>query len=419
MIFKPFKKQKEFLKDKHRIRCLFAAKRGGKSEACYIDTIIKADQQPGYVDNEKDPYLMAILAPTQDMLTKLVWPKFRSFADHMCKRFVQKPDIFEFENGSIVYGISAEKINRMEGLKLYHVHMTEAFQMKEVALLESLARTMDTKGSIVIDGSLGPQLINPKQHWLYRTFKDNHVPDSKIWEWSTLDNPFVDPEEIQRQKEFLDPVTFRSMYEINWDTMPTNAVYSDFSDFNVDNVHYNPSLPVTVCVDWGWAHPMAVGFFQHNPHTNTVTMIDEIFGSKIQLDDLYTKIINKPYKINDWICDIAGNQEREQTGRSNVQHFKQSYGVRFNFKKSAVTYGIPIVRSFIKDGKGRHRFIVDKKCVHTIDGMRQYRYHEKDGIIQNENPVKENDDCVDMVRYYFTYKHDPNKPGGPIQSFAR
>jgi len=398
--FKPFKQQKEFLKDNHRIRCLFAAKRGGKSEAAYIDTIIKATNQPGY-EHGKDPYLIAIVAPTQDMLTRLVWPKFKLFADHMCKRFVSKPDVFEFENGSVIYGISAEKINRMEGLKLYHIHLTEAFQMKQVALLESMARTTDTKGSITIDGSLGPQLINPKQHWLYQMFKDKTFPDAKVWEWTTLDNPHVDKEEIERQKQVLDPTTFRSMYEIVWDTIPINAVYHEFSDFNVmDNYVYNPALPTYVAIDWGWAHPMAVGFFQVDARKDTVYLFDEIVSSKLKIDTLYDMIMAKPYNITDWCCDIVGNQEREQTGRSNIKVFEDK-GIEFKKRRTAVTYGIPIVRSYIKNSKGRARFFISKNCTKSVDGMRQYRYNEKDGIIQNENPIKLDDDAVDMIRYFF------------------
>ena len=66
-----------------------------------------------------------------------------------------------------------------------------------------------------------------------------------------------------------------------------------------------------------------------------------------------------------------------------------------------MTYGIPIVRRYIKNGKSKNKFYISKTCVKSIDGMRQYRYPEKDGIIQNENPVKLDDDACDMVRYFF------------------
>lgn len=418
MEFNPFDIQEEILLDKSRIKCLFAAKRSGKSETCYVETIMKADSQDGYDDNGRDPYLIAIVAPTQDMLTRLVWPKFRQFAKPYEGSFIKLPDTFKWKgNNTIIYGISAEKIQRMEGLKLYHIHLTEAFQMKEIALLESLARTTDTKGTITIDGSLGPQLINPKQHWLYRTFKEQDFPGARVWEWCTVDNPYIDKEEIETQRQVLDPMTFRSMYQIVWDTIPINAVYHEFSDDNVmDSYIYNPALPTYVSIDWGWAHDMAVGFFQVD--SGRVYLFDEIVSSKLKIEQLYEKIMAKPYKIRDWCCDIAGNQEREQTGLSNIRWFKKK-GIHFKFRKTAVTYGIPIVRSFIKNGKGQTNFYISKNCVKSIDGMRQYRYAERDGIILNENPIKQNDDAVDMIRYFYVNFMDRSVQSQPIGLIPR
>jgi hypothetical protein len=422
MEFNPFDIQEEILLDaiakEHRYKFLFAAKRGGKSETCYVETVIKGQKKIGFLD-DGDPYLMAIVAPTQDMLTRLVWPKFRMFAKKYEKRFVSKPDIFEFKNGSIVYGISAEKINRMEGLKLYHVHLTEAFQMKQTSLLESMARTLDTKGTITVDGSLGPQLINPKQHWLYKMVKAQEFKNSKVWEWATLDNPYIDKEEIETQREILDPVTFRANYEITWDTIPTNAVYDSFSDDNVMQTYtYNPLLPTYVAIDWGWSHPMAAGFFQVDNATNTVYLFDEIVSSKLKIERLHKQILAKPYKINGWCCDIAGNQEREQTGMSNINWFKTK-NIHMKHRRTAVTYGIPILRSYIRNGKDEVKFYISASCVKSIDGMRQYRYKEKDGVILNENPLKENDDAVDMIRYFFLNYMDKNLTPSNVKMLAR
>lgn len=409
MRFKPFDKQKDFLLDNHRIRCLFAAKRAGKSEAAYIDTIMKAENQPNYVDNGRDPYLIAIIAPTDQMLKKLVWPKFRAFAAPFEESFNKSENVFKWNtNNSIIYGVSAEKIQRIEGLKLNHVHMTEAFQMSEYVLLEVFARTSDSQGSIVIDGSLGPQLINPKQHWLYSMFKEKQFPGTRIWEWATEDNPHFPQHELQKFKDMLDATTYKSMFHIEWDTIPLNAVYSEFTDDNImDSYSYNPKLPTYVSVDWGWAHPAAVGFFQYDRTKDTIYLFDEIIQSKLLIEKLYEQIMAKPYNIQGYCCDVAGNQEREQIGISNIKWFKQK-GIHFKHRRSAINYGIPLVRSFIKNAKGQIKFYTTSNCKKSIDGLRQYRYNEKDGIIQNENPIKKDDDAVDMIRYFFVNFMDRN-----------
>lgn len=409
MRFKPFKQQKQFLKDDSKIRCLFAAKRAGKSEVAYIDTIIKAEKQPGYVDNGVDPYLIAIIAPTDQMLKKLVWPKFRSFAKPFEESFNKTENVMTWKgNNTVIYGISAEKINRMEGLKIFHIHMTEAFQMSEYVILEAFARLSDSQGTLVIDGSLGPQLINPKQHWLYGMFKENEFEGSRIWEWGTEDNPYFPKDELRKFKDSLDPTTYKSMFCINWDTIPLNAVYSDFSEDNIiDNYVYNPNLETFVAIDFGYAHEMACGFFQYDKSKDTVYLFDEIVKSRMTIEQLYKQMMSKPYNITSYCCDVAGNQEREQTGMSNITWFKKQ-GVHFRHRRTAVTYGIPILRSYIKNGKGQVKFYISSNCVKSIDGMRQYRYKEKDGIILNENPLKENDDAVDMIRYFFVNYMDNN-----------
>jgi hypothetical protein len=114
------------------------------------------------------------------------------------------------------------------------------------------------------------------------------------------------------------------------------------------------------------------------------------------------KRIQRPSNVTKWVCDIAGQQHKEQTGISNIQHFKENYKVDFYRCKSSIIDGITLVRSYIKNTVGRRRFFVDRKaCPKFVDAVRRYRYPEKNGIITNENPVKENDDEMDETRYFF------------------
>ena len=53
---------------------------------------------PNYVDNGKDPFMMAIVAPTNNMLSTLIWPKFRSFAAPFEGNFLSSKNIFEWNS---------------------------------------------------------------------------------------------------------------------------------------------------------------------------------------------------------------------------------------------------------------------------------------------------------------------------------
>ena len=283
-----------------------------------------------------------------------------------------------------------------------------------------MARVSDTQGFIWCTGSLGTQYTNPKSHWVYRHFKERPLEGSACFEWSTADNPYYPRSELERLKDTLDPRTYRQMFEIDWSVPGTALVYDEFDEGNIQEGYtYNPALPTYVSIDWGWTHPAAALFFQYDRANDRVYLFDEIVKSKLKIDKLYELIMQKPYKITEWICDIAGNQEREQTGISNVQWFKER-GVNFKFRSSAINHGVSIVRSYIRNTKGVARLYVDsKKCPKTLDNIYNYSYGEKNGVIVSENPLKENDDAVDALRYYFVNKHDDLLKPNPIQMIKR
>lgn len=408
MIFRPFSKQKEILRDESRIIGAFCGKRSGKTEVGAIKTSMWQEQKPNGHLNGNDPFIGVIMAPTNDMLSRLSLSKFMLYAKPMIKSYVKNPHVITWHDGSIVYGLSADKPERIEGIKANWIWLDEVLQMKEQLFLECKARTADTKGYILATGSLGVQFINPKMHWAYTYFKERPDKNTSVYEWNSLDNPYMPAEEIESLRDTLDPKTFRAMFEINWDTIPKNAVYDTFSEDNImPSLSYNPNLETYVSIDWGWTHPMACGFFQYDRARETVYLFDEIVESKMTIEKLFNKIMAKPYRIHGFCCDVAGNQEREQIGKSNIQWFREK-GIKFRHRRTAITYGIPIVRQFIKDGRSRNRFYISSQCVKSIDGMKQYRYNERDGIILNENPVKENDDAVDMIRYFFVNYMDKN-----------
>lgn len=249
----------------------------------------------------------------------------------------------------------------------------------------------------------------------------------KCFEWRTIDNPYFPKQEIDRLKNTLDKRTFDSMFTINWDTMPKAAVYDDWcSDNEIRNYRYNPKLSTYICIDWGWAHPMSVGFYQHDPLTDHVYKFDEIVESKLKLENLYLEILKRDWiqtreeldknaqtyrfitNVAGWGCDIAGDQEREQTAKSNCTYMKENFGINFKRRRSRVLKGINVVRSYIKNANGYVRFFVCKDgCPKTIGGIKRYAFPEKDGSVQNENPIKKDDDEVDETRYFFWNFMDP------------
>jgi len=283
--------------------------------------------------------------------------------------------------------------------------------MPEQIFTEAIARVSDTRGRIWVTGSLGTQYNNPKTHWIYKHFKQKPLADSECFEWTTSDNPYFPRDEIERLKDTLDPVTYRQMFELSWDVQGTNLVYEDFTQDNlIQGYKYNPQLPTYVSIDWGWTHPAAVLYFQHDPRTDTITLFDEIHQSKMTLETMWDRMQKKPYRISEYFCDIAGLQTREQTALSNIAWFKQPpRNIHFKYRSSAVTHGISIVRSYILNIRGQRRLYIDEKaCPRTVDEIRNYSYKERNGEI-TETPNAEGEDALSALRYFFVNKFDYTK----------
>lgn len=410
IIFKPFDKQKLFLRSTKRTKGAFAGKRGGKTEAGAVQAIIYQENKLNYKPNGIDPYLGLIIAPTHDMMRGLSLKKFLAYA----QPFIGDHNIARSEvtwhDGSEILGLSGDKPKRIEGRKAGWIWLDEVFQMSEDLFLECKARVADTEGYLICTGSLGVQYVNPKLHWAYKYFKERPDDETECIEWATADNPYFPRSELERLKNTLDPETYRQMFDLSWDTIPKNAVYSNWDSRNeIESYTFNTERETYVAIDWGWAHPMAIGFFQYDRKTDTVYMFDEIVASQMTLDQAYDRIMSKGYPITDWACDIAGNQEREQTGMSNIKWFRSQKNIHFRFRTDSVQNGVSLVRSYIQSANGTRRFYISKNCRKTLDCVKQYRYVEKDGVILNENPLKKDDDPVDMVRYFFINFLKPNR----------
>jgi len=410
-----FPEQDAFVFSNARITGAFSGKRGGKTEGGAVKIRRLIEEKYGWEDNGRDPYLAIIAAPNFPMLKRLSWKKFKAFADRSLYTENKQEMFMEWHNGAEVYGISGTRPENMEGMKANCVWIDEVFQFSENFFLEAMARVADQQGLIICTGSLGQNIVNPKNHWAYKYFKQNPATGTVTFEWPTAANPHFPKDELSRMKENLDPRTFRQMFEIDWDVPPTNMIYDTFCEHNVISAadfvmkdHYE----ISISVDWGWTNPMSVGFYAYDEITRTVYRFDEIYKSKLKLDVMWKMVLEKlekwdVHQLTGKYCDIAGLQSREMVGSSNVAIMREDHGVDFDYKASKINKGISLVRKFIMDGKGRTRYkVVEENCPDHLDEMRGYCYHEVNGVLQEVPKPGINDHSLDEMRYYFINRHD-------------
>ena len=115
--YKPHDFQRRFHLSKARIRLAAASKRAGKTEAGAIESIIHAETQPGFINNGIDPYLGVVIAPTTDMLRRLSLQKLKAYGQSMITQHHETHGELTWHNGSKILAISADKPQRLEGVK--------------------------------------------------------------------------------------------------------------------------------------------------------------------------------------------------------------------------------------------------------------------------------------------------------------
>jgi hypothetical protein len=418
ILFKPFDKQKSFLRSQARKKTAFSGKRSGKTEAGAIQGIIYQENKPDWKPNGIDPFTGVIVAPTTDMLRRLSMSKFLSYAKPFIKKYNRSNFEITWHDGSRVYGLSADKPERIEGIKANWIWADEVFQMDRQVFLEFNARIADSQGYLFLTGSLGVQYINPRTHWIFKDVIENNPFGFDIHQWATADNTYFPRDELEALKNSLDPRTFRAMFELDWSIPASNRIYEDFGDENIASGIYRPELPVYVSADWGWNDPTVFLFIQYDSVKDTVYIIDEIVKTKTHLHTIMEHVRQKPYRIGDWYSDAAGLQTNEQTARSNIQIMKEDFGISFKWRRSLIAPGIAAVRSYVKNSKGQRKILVDSKCTHTIDEFLGYRFKEKSGMVSDE-PMDRDNHTMDSLRYWFVNYMKDQKMGDTMQSLNK
>lgn len=122
----------------------------------------------------------------------------------------------EFTNGSYIEFKSADNPDSLRGEGLRGLVMDEVAQVKEEAWTEALrAALADLKGWAIFIGT-------PKgKNWFYRLYVHADKGESEDWiafHFTSYDNPYIDPKEIDEAKELLPAITFAQEFMADFTT---------------------------------------------------------------------------------------------------------------------------------------------------------------------------------------------------------
>jgi hypothetical protein len=246
--------QQTIYRARERFRVVVAGRRWGKTQLARVELVTRALSGPGrywYV------------APTLKDAKDIFWADLKDALDPSWVAGSPNESELrvELRTGAEIRLFGAEDPHSLRGRGLRFVVLDEFADMKLEAWTESLRPSLsDYKAPALFIGT--PRAFN-HFHALYERGQDAKRETWGSWQFKTLDNPFIDPQEIEDAKRDLDGRTFRQEYEASFEALSGRAYYAFNRQHNVakTGVTLMPSDPAYLFFDFN-INPATAGIGQ-------------------------------------------------------------------------------------------------------------------------------------------------------------
>jgi hypothetical protein len=198
------------------------------------------------------------VAPTREDAKDIMWADLKAACD---PRWLAEPPregdlALQLLNGAEVRLWSAEKDDSLRGRALKALVMDEYADMDTRVYHEILRPSLaDFKAPALFIGT--PKSYN-HFYELWERGQDDSRPAWGSWQFKSIDNPFMDPAEIEEARRESDPRTFRQEWEASFEAIAGRAYYAFYRSTHVHPVRLDPALPVCVSFDFNVQPAVAV-----------------------------------------------------------------------------------------------------------------------------------------------------------------
>lgn len=372
----PHPKQQLLVDDQHRYKVIRCGRRFGKSVFAVNKIISSAISSIG------DYWFVA---PTYRQAKEIAW---RLFDKYTPREFISKKNetelSIEFRNGSRISLKGADNPDSLRGVGLDGVVLDEYAFMSPYAWSVISPVLQDRKGWAIFIST--PDGYN-HFYELYNTKDD----DFASFHFTSYDNPYLDPEELEKEKQRMSPEKFAQEYEAEF-MKRSGAVWRLFSrDIHVVP-QANPDRQSSIygSIDFGFAigHPTA--FLLHE-----IKSTGEIFTF-----DGFTQEGLAPQAVVDQIKARSGGLTIRgiycDTARPDLVSMLSQAGLPAIDAKKDVELGISKVEEYMLVDPAQHRpkWTISSHLTQAIEQIEQYVWQEvrgEDGAYK-QVPKKENDD---------------------------
>jgi predicted phage terminase large subunit-like protein len=221
--FKLLDWQKEAWVDDSRFKIIVAGRRTGKSNFSIKQTLVHALNAP-------KGSCVVYVAPTQAQARQICWEALLDQGRDVIKAsHVNSMDV-TMVTGTKIHVRSAENPDSLRGLKMYFAVLDEAAFMKDDGIWTKVIRPAlaDLKGKALFISSPSGR------NWFYDlyTAAKNGKADWNAWHLTTLDNPTIDPAEVEEAKQNLSSYAFRQEFMASFDSMGSDIFKEEWIKYS-------------------------------------------------------------------------------------------------------------------------------------------------------------------------------------------
>jgi len=326
----------------------------------------------------KDSGEYLLISPSLKLMKRTLWKEVKKVLKEWGIPFEKNEQdmIISLLNGSKLYGISADNPDRMEGVHAKGAVYDEAGQVDKREVFETAYRRLRFYG-----GQLLITTTPYRWNWLKKIYDKAKLGDENIEliTAKTIENPYYPREEIEKAKKEMPEWRFRMFYEGVF-TKPLGLIYTDYELVQAFEIPRN-WIKIRG-LDFGFNHPTAVIWLAKSPE-GIWYAYKEFKKSGITLDELY-EILKKE--------NIPTYADPEM--KQGIETLKRR-GLDIRTAKKDVLPGILFVQSLFKQKKLK----IFANLTNTIDELSSYSWKLDANEQPIDEPVKENDDLLDALRY--------------------
>jgi PBSX family phage terminase large subunit len=390
--------QTKVFDDQTRYIVINAGRRSGKS------TVVAPLMVQYAADKPKS--IVWYIAPNYKQAKQIMWAMLREvIPQHAIEKKNETELTITLKNGSMIMLKGAEDPDSLRGVRIDLCIFDEcAFINKWDDVWKVVRPTLiDSKARVIF-------ISTPNGFNHFKDMAEKVDPDWRYYHYTSYDNPFIDPEEIDKARLEMDDDSFQQEFLGEFRKM-AGLIYGQFKreTHMVDIPPLDGSYTYYRSLDFGYGHNAALGYFAVNSDQTAIYMYDGLYRNQLDTEQLADNV--KLKDAGKHITGAWGDSAQPQIIQDLLLKGATFEGVEKG--PDSVIKGIANVAQLLKirPDTGKPTLMFAKHLTWVGDEFEQYRWvqNKNEDSAQKEMPLKREDDAMDMIRYFAT-SYQPKKP---------